>query len=327
MRPAFLALLAGAFAALASAATSPPPSRRGDPRTAARVELGRTLFFDPRLSRDGTVSCASCHSPARGWADGRPVSVGIGGTKGRRNAPTIVNASVVYYNELSFWDGRASGLEAQAREPLLDPDEMGNTESGVESTVRLIPGYDKLFDDAFGDRVVTFARIVHALSEFERALEARDSPYDRFRAGDEQALSPAARRGMQVFLGKGSCAACHIAPDFSDSEFHNIGIGQKKTPPDLGRFEVTHEDRDRGAYRTPNLRQLRYTAPYMHDGSMATLEEVIDFYDRGGDDNAWMDPDVQPLHLSAQEKKDLLAFLDALNAPPPKVEGPKRLPK
>lgn len=301
-----------------------------EPRFADKAALGRLLFFDKRLSRDKTVSCASCHDPRKGWTDRMPVSVGVGGKKGKRNAQTILNA-VLYYKgdnrQTLFWDGRASSLEEQAIHPILNPDEMGSSKEAAVKTLSSIAGYRPLFQRAFGDDAVTIERVGAAVAAFEKTLVTMNSPYDRYDAGDATALSTEAVAGFKLFLGKGTCTACHSSKLFSDVDFHNIGVGQDKKPPDMGRFEVNKEDRGRGAYRTPTLRNLRYTAPYMHDGSLKTLREVVDFYDRGGLDNEWLDPDIQPLHLTEPEKRQLLAFMEALNSDPLESDPPKEFPR
>jgi len=295
-----------------------------------KAELGKLLFFDKRLSRDGTVSCATCHDPRKGWTDQIPLSVGIGKKKGKRNAQTLLNA-VLYYSgngaQTLFWDGRASSLEEQALHPIVNPDEMGSSKEQAVKTLSSIAGYRPYFKRAFGDDAVAIERVGDAITAFEKTLVSMQSPYDRYEAGEQTAISTEAVRGFKLFIGKATCTACHSSALFSDIDFHNIGVGQDKKPPDLGRFEVTKEDRGRGAYRTPTVRNLRHTAPYMHDGSIKTLEEVIDFYDRGGVENEWLDPDIQPLHLTAEEKRDLLAFMEALNADPLVTAPPKSFPR
>lgn len=298
-----------------------PPSQ-ASARDAAVAELGKHLFFDKRLSGGGTVSCATCHDPKKGWTDQRPVSLGARGRAGKRNAPTILNLSL-HYSETVFWDGRSKSLEEAVAEPIKDPFEMDSTIEGSVQAIARVPGYAPLFKAAFGDEAVTFERISRSIAAFERTLVSTDSPYDRYQSGDPSALTDSAKRGMKHFFGKAACAACHSGPALSDGQFHNIGIGTDKKPADPGRFKVTRHKRDQGAYKTPTMRNLRYTFPYMHDGSMATLEEVVEFYDRGGLDNEWMDPDVQPLHLTAAEKKELVDFLDALNGDPRAIDPPK----
>ncbi|MDX2168187.1 MAG: cytochrome c peroxidase [Deltaproteobacteria bacterium] len=297
----------------------------GDAPSPARIELGRALFFDPRLSRDATVACASCHDPAHGLADPRPRSLGVGAAASRRHAPAAVNR---LFSAAQFWDGRAADLETQLRFPLLDPHEMAMPSTdAVAAAVRAVPGYAPLFAAAYGDARVDFDRIARALADYERTLVSGDSPFDRFAAGDATALSPAARRGLTAFRGRGHCATCHLGPNFTDERFHNTGIGMAAPAPDLGRWTVTQRDEDRGAFKTPTLRNVAQTAPYMHDGSLATLAEVIAHYDAGGLRNAWLSRELQPLMLSEQERRDLIAFLAALSGPIANASPPSQLPR
>ncbi len=297
----------------------PPLVPANNPINDAKVGLGKRLYFDKRLSRDNTVSCATCHNPMKGWTDQSPVSTGIHGLKGTRNAPTVLNAA---YNLLQFWDGRAPSLEEQAKGPIQNPVEMGFSLPGAVKRLKAIRGYAPLFKEAFGSPGVTIERVVQAIASFERTIITGNSSYDRYQAGDAQAMSPGAQRGMEVFFGKGNCSICHTGFNFSDSAFHNIGVGMSRPKPDLGRFDVTKKERDRGAFKTPTLRNLKDTAPYMHDGSAKTLSEVVDFYDKGGEPNKWLDGRIKPLHLTTAEKKDLLSFLNALNGDPVIVQPP-----
>jgi len=245
-----------------------------NPLTPEKVELGRMLYFDKRLSADGSVSCATCHNPTMGWTDNQPVSAGIHGQKGGRSAPTVINAT---YLKVQFWDGRAKTLEDQALGPIANPIEMGNTHEKMVATVLKVPGYQPLFEKAFGGPP-TKERVAQAIASFERTVLSGNSRYDRFVAGDSSALSDSEKRGKDLFFGKARCVTCHLGPIFSDSAFHNLGVGMGKKTPDLGRYAISRKDRDRGAFRTPGLRDVSRTAPYMHDGSQATLEEVVDFY-------------------------------------------------
>ncbi len=296
----------------------------GDPPSDARVELGRALFFDARLSRDGSIACASCHDPAHGFADPRPHSRGVGGGESARHAPAAVNR---LFSNLQFWDGRAADLEAQLRFPLLDAHEMAMPSAdAVAAQVRAVPGYAPLFAAAYGDARIDFDRLARAVADYERTLLSGDSAFDRFVAGDEAALSPAAQRGLTAFRGRGHCATCHLGANFTDERFHNTGIGMEQPSPDLGRWAVSQRDEDRGAFKTPTLRNVAQTAPYMHDGSLATLADVVAHYDSGGLRNAWLSRDLQPLMLSQQEQRDLVAFLDALSAPVSNGAPPAALP-
>jgi cytochrome c peroxidase len=288
-----------------------------NPVTAEKVALGKSLFFDKRLSRDSTVSCATCHDPNKGWTDQAPVSTGIKGQKGGRSAPTVLNAA---YMTLQFWDGRAKSLEEQAKGPIENPIEMGFTHEEAVARFSAIKGYAPLFKAAFGDESVSIDRIAMAIASFERTVLTGNSPYDRYMAGDKTAMSPAAIGGMALFNDekRANCAACHKGPNFSDSDFHNTGIGAD----DPARSAVTHQGKDVGAFKTPTLRNLKYTGPYMHDGSRKTLIEAVDLYDDGGVKNPNLDPKIKPLKLTEIEESELAYFLDALNGDPVKISPP-----
>lgn len=290
-----------------------------NPLTDEKVDLGKKLYFDKRLSADGTVSCATCHAPRKGWTDQEKVSTGIGGQKGTVNAPTVLNSA---YMEKQFWDGRAASLEEQAKGPIENPIEMGFTHAAATTALAGIPGYPPLFEAAFGTPEVTIDRVAQAIASFERTVLTGNAPYDRYEAGDKKALNASAQRGLKLFFGKANCSVCHSGFNFSNSDFHNLGVGMTKKEPNLGRYNVTKEDRHRGAFKTPTLRNLAATAPYMHDGSESTLETVVDFYDRGGVQNPWLDKEMKPLRLTAREKKDLVSFMDALNGDPVLMEEP-----
>ena len=291
---------------------------KDNPLTAAKVELGKLLFFDPRLSVDDTVACASCHSPQFGFSNGLATAIGVKGQRGGRSAPVAINRA---FSTLQFWDGRAASLEEQALGPIQASIEMGHDLKAVVAKLKGIPGYRKRFDNAFGTDV-TSEGIAKAIASFERTLLSGDSPFDRYEAGTMSALSPAGRRGLEISRTKAKCTSCHVGVNFSDEEFHNIGVGMEKPNPDLGRFAVTKKDADRGAFKTPTLRDVALSAPYMHDGSLKTLEAVIDYYNRGGTKNPWLDQEIRPLSLTAQEKQDLLAFLKALTGAPIVVHVP-----
>lgn len=293
-----------------------------NPMTAAKVELGKLLFFDPRLSRDFTISCATCHNPALGFADGLPTSTGIGNQRGNRNAPTVINST---YLPHQFWDGRAPTLEAQALGPIQNPLEMGNRMEDAVETIGEIEGYRQRFQEVFGGEV-TAERIAMAIATFERTVLSGNSPWDRFNLGETDALTPAAREGWELFRGRANCTSCHVGSLLTDFDFHNLGVGMATEDPDLGRFRVTAVESDRGAFKTPTLRDIGRTAPYMHDGSLKTIQEVIEFYDRGGEPNQWLDRSMQPLRLSANEKEILQAFLLSLAGEPEMVVKPPRLP-
>lgn len=269
------------------------------------ISLGKKLFFDKRLSVDKTVSCGSCHDPKQGWADGLKVAKGVAGKKGPRNSPTVVN--VVYFPTL-FWDGRAKSLEEQIRGPIESPIEMGHSLPKLAEQLASVPDYKTEFQKAYA-RKVEPELIVKAIAAFVRSLRAGNAPFDRYRAGDQQALSPSARRGHRVFFFRSNCSTCHRAPLFTDHEFHNLGVGVEAEEPDLGRYAVSELDVDRSAFKTPSLRDVHRTAPYMHDGRFKTLEEVVDFYAEGGKMNPQLDPLMNVIPLSDQEKKDLVRFL------------------
>jgi cytochrome c peroxidase len=311
-----------------------------NPLGAAKVELGRNLYFDPRLSRDDTVSCATCHDPRQAFAEPKAVSDGVGGAKGVRNAPTVLNAAFL---REQFWDGRAATLEQQAVQPIVNPVEMAMPDHpAVEAKLAALAEYGPLFAKAFGDARVTIARVGQAIASFERTLISLDAPIDRFLAGDPKAIPESARRGWELYNGKARCNTCHahtsVFPLFTDERYHNIGVAAKAVdfaelarrveghPEDLaslahepslnqlGRFLVTKQRADLGAFKTPQLRNVARTAPYMHDGSEKTLRDVVEFYDRGGNANPWLDGGMRPLGLTEQEKSDLVALMETFTS-------------
>ncbi|MBZ5536269.1 MAG: cytochrome-c peroxidase [Acidobacteriia bacterium] len=311
-----------------------------NPMTSAKVELGRKLYFDKRLSADNTVACSTCHDAAFAFADEERVAVGIKHQKGARNSPTVLNA---VFNEFQFWDGRAPTLEEQAKQPLTNPVEMGMpSHDAVVSKLKGVPEYVKAFKDVFGGEI-TIDRAVQAIAAFERTLVAGDSSFDRFVAGDQTALSDSAKRGWNLFQNKGRCISCHAfnstSPFFTDNKFHNIGVAMNAKSFDalarkaatlsggslstlahdeayaeLGRFLVSRQPKDIGAFKTPGLRNVALTPPYLHDGSQATLADVVDFYDKGGEPNPNLDGGIVKLNLTAEEKGDLVEFMKALTS-------------
>ena len=300
-----------------------------NPPTAETIALGKRLYYDPALSVDNTVSCASCHAPEYGFADPRQFSVGVNQKLGGRNSPPVANAA---YFEVQFWDGRAPTLEAQAEGPVQNPVEMAHTLKGVETRLSADQTYIDAFTRAYGNGAITYEKVAKAIASFERTVLLANSPFDRWHFGkDKKAMSAAAQRGFEVFRreDKANCAACHtIDKDhalFTDNQFHNIGIGVKDgVPKDLGRYDVTKNDSDRGAFKTPSLRNVALTAPYMHDGSLKDLKQVIDFYIGGGNSNQHLDKKIKVLdYLSGQERADLLAFLKSLNGEIPKETLPE----
>ncbi|HMC90690.1 MAG TPA: cytochrome c peroxidase [Gemmataceae bacterium] len=326
-------------------AVTPPDN----PQTPEKIALGQKLFFDGRLSADGSVACATCHDPARAFTDGRPASVGIRGRTGQRNAPTVLNA---LYNKTQFWDGRAKTLEEQATFPIFNPVEMG--QPSLEAAVATIAGiqeYKQTFAKVFG-RPVNSTDLVRAIASYERTLVSFNSPFDHFVAGDKNAIDDSAKRGWELFNTKARCNKCHAltekkrdATNFIDNDFHNIGIGiirhnvaalalkaEKLIASGdleaidraaigtefsaLGRYLITKKEAATAAFKTPNLRNLLVTGPYFHDGSQETLWDVMDHYNKGdGLANAWLDEDIQPLALTEQEIDDCVAFLASLTSP------------
>lgn len=281
-----------------------------NPYSPEKADLGRYLYFDPRLSADGTVSCATCHNPQYAFTDGAPVSTGIRGQKGNRSAPTVINRA---YSLAQFWDGRAPTLEAQAKGPMANPIEMGNTHEAITDNLKKISGYRELFAKAFGTEDFTIDQVAKAITTFERTIMSGNAPYDRYKAGQKNAMSPAQVRGMDVFFNKAKCDACHEGVNFTSNMYANLGVGADKPDPDVGRYSVTHDPKDWGAFKTPTLREIAHTAPYMHDGSLKTLEDVVEFYNKGGIPNQNLDAKIKRLNLTDRDKKDLVAFLNALS--------------
>jgi len=282
-----------------------------NPMSARKIELGRKLYFDARLSLDGSVSCATCHDPDKGFSDARPTSAGIRGQTGNRNSPTVINR---LFSKEQFWDGRAADLEDQALGPIQNPIEMGHSLPGMINNLQGIAVYAAEFEATFGSPGINADRVAQAIASYERTVVAGNAPFDRLQAGETTAMNEAAVRGMALFndAQRANCVTCHAGFNFTDESYHNLGVGMDKPFPDMGRFTVTKDEVDRGAFRTPTLRNITQTAPYMHDGSEATLQDVIALYDRGGKPNPNLSKEIRPLNLSDQDKADLLAFLEAL---------------
>jgi cytochrome c peroxidase len=280
--------------------------------TATRVALGRRLFFDPILSGDQSVACVSCHLPRLAFAGSGPVSQGIAGQRGTRNAPSLLN--VAYVAPL-FWDGRAASLEQQALLPIENPKELGAKLEDVVARLRADAGYVRDFEAAYGSPISRDS-LARALASFQRVLVSGNSPVDRFRAGDSSALTTRQRQGLWLFESKGFCWQCHSGRNFTDNRFHNTGVSWGRAPSDLGRFHVTQKPADRGGFKTPTLRNVALTAPYMHDGSLSDLKRVVEFYNRGAGPNERRDPRIRRLHLTPQEIEQLVAFLGALTGTP-----------
>ena len=281
-----------------------------NPYSTARVQLGKDLFYDGRLSSNGVTSCAFCHLPEHAFSDSAPISTGVSGKLLGRHTPTLINRA---WGRSEFWDGRAPTLESQVIIPTTNPDEMNMTADKAVQTLQSIKGYAPLFAAAFGDPTINFDRIAKAVATFERTIVAGDSPYDRYAAGDKSALTKQQKEGLAFFEGKGECAECHNGPNFTNEKFANLGIGMERPFPDPGLAVVTKKKGDFGKFKTPTLRNLAQRAPYMHDGRFKTLGEVLDFYSKGGLPNPHVDSRLLHFYMDAETKRSLLAFLDALN--------------
>jgi cytochrome c peroxidase len=330
-----------------------------NPQTPEKIALGQKLFFDGRLSADNTVACATCHDPARAFTDGRPVSIGIHGRAGQRNAPTILNA---LYNKTQFWDGRAKTLEEQASFPIINSFEMGQpTLDAAVTKLGGIEEYKQAFQKVFG-RPLNGPDLLRAIAAYERTLISFNSPFDHFIAGDQNAINESAKRGWELFNTKARCNKCHALTEtqrdvtnFTDFDFHNIGIGilrhdvvplARKAEQEiasghleavdraaiqtdmsvLGRFLITRKEVDIAAFKTPIFRNILLTGPYFHDGSQETLWDVMDHYNKGdGLKDPWLDEDIQPLALTEAEIDDLVAFLVSLTSPEYKELGAREL--
>ncbi len=329
-----------------------------NPMTRAKIELGRQLFFDTRLSSDNTVSCASCHHPEDGYGRNTTFGVGVGGQKGGRNSPIAFNRIL---SSVQFWDGRAATLEDQAKGPIANPIEMANTHDAAVKTLKGIEGYRLEFEAIFPGKGITIDTVAQAIATFERSIVTGPSPADYYepfanfvknygdelkdldafkkddldsynqywslkRASDAHPISASAIRGRDLFFGKANCTACHAGANFTDEKYHNIGVGMDKAKPDLGRYDQTKIEKDKGAFKTPTVRNISQTGPYMHDGSLKTLEEVVNWYDKGGHPNPYLSDKMKKLNLTAQEKEDLVSYMKALQGDLPKVRT-DRLPK
>ncbi|GJM22897.1 MAG: hypothetical protein DHS20C15_28120 [Planctomycetota bacterium] len=301
-----------------------------------KARLGRWLFFDGRLSGDSSVSCATCHIPEFGFSEPTPVSTGIRGQRGARKAPSFINAVWAFYPE-TFWDGRAADLEEQAIGPIANPIEMGSTHDVAVKSIAELPNYRPFFERAFGDREVTLDRVAEAIAHYERTRVSGNSRYDQWRELDDEddaelwatLLSEEERLGEELFFGKALCATCHTGTSFTDSRYHNLGVGwdaETETFADIGRFEVTGEEVDKGAFKTPGLREVTLRAPYMHDGSEATLRDVMELYNKGGNANPWLSPKMKPLNLSEPEIDAIIAFMHAIEGEGYMDSAPARFP-
>ncbi len=278
----------------------------------ARATLGEALFYDRRLSGNGQLACVSCHLPGHGWSENRPVSIGVTGKPMLRNSQSLIN---IGFNRTEvMWAGKYKTLEEQAIGPMLDPHIMASDVPALLAMLSNDPDYAARFAQAYPGEKLDLTLVAKAIANFERTIVSKDTRFDQWVAGKGQALSSSQQRGMRLFMNpnKTNCIACHVAPTFSDNGFHNIGLGSR----DIGRGQFSSHAAMQGAFKTPQLRGVANTAPYMHDGSLPTLEAVVDHYDRGGGAVlvGTLSPAMRPLHLSPAEKRDLVAFLKALSS-------------
>jgi cytochrome c peroxidase len=302
-----------------------PAAPADNQSTPERVELGKMLFFDPRLSGDGNMSCASCHNPALGWSDGLATAKGFKSVVLARATPTVINTG---YNFVQMWDGRKASLEDQAKGPMEAAVEMNSDVPRLLGMLSNSPGYRALFAKAYPNEPMDFDTVAKALAAFERTVVSNDSPFDRWVRGDKSAMTAQQVRGFEIFVreDKGNCAACHQAPNFTDNGFHNIGLASYGEPnPDLGRYLHKPLKSMRGAFKTPTLRDIELTAPYFHDGSARSLAEVVNHYVSGGQVKTSLSASMKPLNLDESEKQALVAFMRALTSPAQAVALP-RLP-
>lgn len=326
-------LLAAACASTALAATDLKPYVPGEylrPEhapapadnavTPARVALGKALFFDPRLSGSGWISCASCHNPALGWSDGLPTGIGQGMKHLGRATPTIVNAA---FNTVQMWDGRKKSLEDQALGPITTEAEMSGTLPALVAKLDSIPGYRDLFGAAYPGEPISGETIAKAIASYERTVLSTDAPFDRWMRGDDHAVSEAAKRGFAVFRGPGNCETCHSGFNFTDNGFHNIGVKDPDGHYDVGRYGERKVALMKGAFKTPTLRNIALTGPYMHNGCYKTLEEVVEHYNKGGVVKDNLSPNMKPIHLTAAQESDLVEFLKTLTGEPMQVTVPQ----
>ncbi len=276
---------------------------------AAIADLGRLLFFDPILSRDRTVSCATCHEPEHGYASPDALSIGIDGQSTTRNAPSLLNRA---YGTMFMWDGRFATLEEQVLDPIHNPKEMALPHDDAVARLAASETYSAHFERLFPGEGATVSNLGRCLAGFVRHLRIGDSPVDRFQSAHEP-LDAAVKAGLWIYESKGRCWQCHSGPNFTDEAFHNTGVGAADGKPEAGREAITGSEADRGAFKTPTLRGLSLTAPYMHDGSLETLEEVVEFYRTGGHANSQLDPIMAPIELSDEDVKNLVAFLESLS--------------
>lgn len=290
----------------------------GNPPTPEKIALGKQFFWDKRWSRSGTVACVSCHQPGHGWADPQTFSTNFEGKPTGRRAPTLVNR---LFSDRQLWTGLRPSLEEQAKQ------DANRTDQTLVAQLGAIPAYQAAHRRVFG-RDLDVDGVAHAIAAYVRTIVSGNAPYDRFKASDRTAMSTSAQRGLALFEGKARCVGCHAGFNFTDEGYRNIGVGMDREKPDLGRFVVTRNEADKGAFKTPTLRDVARRPPYMHDGSLRTLADVVAFYDRGGTPNPWLSGDVRPLGLTSQERADLVEFMNALTGEiAPDVSGPPVLPE
>jgi cytochrome c peroxidase len=302
------------------------PEPADNPTTAEKVTLGKHLYFDPRLSRNGTVSCATCHNPSLGWADGVGVAVGVNGLLGKRSSPTIINTG---YNTIHMWDGRKKSLEDQASGPMEASNEMASDFEAVYKFLNNNRKYKAMFEAAFPGSPIDKDTMAKALASFERTVVSNNSRFDRWIKGDATALKPQEINGFRLFIdpNKGNCSVCHSGANFTDNGFHNLGLKQfGGSEPDVGRYHLKKVKTMNGAFKTPTIREITQTAPYMHDGSIRNLRGVVEHYVKGGEVRENLSPNMKPLDITKQEQDDLIAFMRALTSPYKPVSFPN-LPK
>ncbi|WP_299981726.1 cytochrome c peroxidase [uncultured Pseudoteredinibacter sp.] len=300
-----------------------PPQPEDNRLNDDRIALGKALFFDPRLSQKGNMSCATCHNPSLGWSDGLPTSVGHDGKPLGRASPTVINTA---FNSIQMWDGRKKTLEDQAIGPMESGDEMATDIEKMFSFLRSSKGYQAMFEKAYPGEEIGRSTLTRAIASFERTVISNQSPFDRWVKGDKQAMSAAAINGFKLFMDrdKGNCAACHSGANFTDNGFHNLGLASfADNEPDLGRFSERPLRLMKGAFKTPTLRDVSRTAPYFHDGSAPDLAAVVDHYALGGVVTSNLSPNMKALTLSAQEKADIVTFMEALTSPMPAISMPE----
>lgn len=285
--------------------------------TPEKVALGKQFFWDKRWSKSGTVACVSCHQPDKGWADGRQFAINFAGKPTPRHAPAIINR---LFSDVQLWHGLRKSLEDQAL------NDANTSPEAVVQNLNQIPEYREKFRKVFGTEIKPEG-VAKAIASYVRTILSGNSPFDRFRAGDKKALSPAAQRGLVLFEGKANCVRCHAGFNFTDESYHNLGAGMDKEKPDLGRYLVTKAQSDQGAFKTPTLRDIAKSAPYMHDGSIKTLEEVVSFYNKGGLKNPSLSQEIRALGLTASEQADIVEFLRSLTGEiAGEVSSPPQLP-